>query len=120
MTGLGEERLILDLSIHLSIPLLASPQESEGTNASLGFLFATNQVFGYISLLVNWLEKCQQKNDTKCYHIIRYTEDSEYLQQDLNRIPQWYKVWQMDFNQSKCGLLTVTRNVKAIPTRYIV
>ena len=96
MAGLGEERLILDLSIHLSIPLLASPQESEGTNASLGFLFATNQVFGRISLLVNRLEKCQQKNDgTKCYHIIRYiyiyihTEDSEHLQQDLNKIPQW-------------------------------
>ena len=43
-------------------------------------------------------------DDTKCYYAVKDAEDSKRLQRDLNMISQWCKVWQMDSNQSKCGL----------------
>ena len=45
---------------------------------------------------------------------IRSGEDMNCLQSDLHIVEQWCKEWRMDFNQSKCGVLKVTRNVNPI------
>ena len=49
-------------------------------------------------------------DDTKCYRAIRTTEDLKHLQCDLDRINEWCQTWRMNLNQSKCGLLSLTRN----------
>jgi len=48
--------------------------------------------------------------DTKCYRSIKSMEDGACLQRNLDHIKQWYNLWHMDFNQSKCGLLSITKN----------
>ena len=57
-------------------------------------------------------------DDTKCYRAIRTTEDVQHLQCDLDGIYEWCQMWRMDLNKSKCGLLSVTRNRKQIPSNY--
>ena len=49
-------------------------------------------------------------DDTKCYRSIESMEDGACLQRDLDHINQWCDLWQIDLNQSKCGLLSITRN----------
>ena len=44
-------------------------------------------------------------------------EDGACLQHNLDHIKQWYDLWHMDLNQSKCGLLSITRN--ASPFHYL-
>ena len=56
-------------------------------------------------------------DDTKCYRSIKSMEDGACLQHNLDHIKQWYDLWHMDLNQSKCGLLSITRN--ASPFHYL-
>ena len=53
-------------------------------------------------------------DDTKCYRAIRSGEDVNCLQSDLHVVEQLCREWRMDLNQSKCGVLKVTRNVNPI------
>ena len=57
-------------------------------------------------------------DDTKCYRAIRTTEDVKHLQCDLERINEWCWTWRMNLNQSKSGLLTVTRNRNQVLSSY--
>ena len=57
-------------------------------------------------------------DDTKCYRAIRTTEDVKHLQCDLEIINEWCRTWRMNLNQSKSGLLTVTRNRKQVLSSY--
>ena len=57
-------------------------------------------------------------DDTKCYRAIRTTEDVKHLQCDLEIINEWCRIWRMNLNQSKSGLLTVTRNRKQVLLSY--
>ena len=57
-------------------------------------------------------------DDTKCYPAIRTTEDDKHLLCDLEIINEWCRTWRMKFNQSKSGLLTVTRNRKQVLSSY--
>ena len=56
--------------------------------------------------------------DTKCYRAIRTTEDVKHLQCDLEIINELCRIWRMNLNQSKSGLLTVTRNRKQVLLSY--
>ena len=38
-------------------------------------------------------------------------QDAQCLQQDLQHINNWCQTWRMDLSQSKCGVLSVTRNL---------
>ena len=50
-------------------------------------------------------------DDTKYYRPIKCIEDGACLQRNLDHINHWCAdLWQMDLNQSKCGLLSLTRN----------
>ena len=57
-------------------------------------------------------------DDTKCYRAIQTTEDVKHLQCDLEIINEWCRTWRMNLNQSKIGLLTVTRNRKQVLSSY--
>ena len=49
---------------------------------------------------------------------IESIEDGACLQRDLVHIKQWFDLWQMDLNQSKCGLLSSTRNASPFHFPY--
>ena len=44
-------------------------------------------------------------------------EDGACLQRNLDHIKEWYDLWHVDLNQSKCGLLSITGN--ASPFHYL-
>ena len=57
-------------------------------------------------------------DDTKCYRPVRSHKDEQYLQQNLEHISNWCQSWRMDLNQSKCEVLSVTRNLNPVPSNY--
>ena len=44
-------------------------------------------------------------DDTKVYAEVSNREDSRKLQNDINRLDEWAKKWQLSFNSSKCKVM---------------
>ncbi len=59
-------------------------------------------------------------DDTKCHRPIKNSEDNKTLQSDLDNITNWCHVWKMDLNQTKCGVLHLTRSREPTITEYTV
>ena len=59
-------------------------------------------------------------DDTKCYRPIKNSEDNKTLQSDLDNITIWCHEWKMDLNQTKCGVLHLTRSREPTITQYTV
>ena len=59
-------------------------------------------------------------DDTAMYLAIRSTTEGQVLQTDLACLEQWEKMWDMQFNPSKCQVLHITRKVKPLHTKYIL
>ncbi len=57
-------------------------------------------------------------DDTKCYRPVRDLSDCDELQNDLNDLVNWCTTWKMDLNQSKCGIMSITRSRQPITTKY--
>ena len=51
-------------------------------------------------------------DDCLAYHEIRSKWDCSALQSDLDNLVQWSKTWGMEFNISKCNILSVTNATK--------
>ena len=56
-------------------------------------------------------------DDTKLYRSIITPDDGSILQSDLDQLVEWGKVWQMNFNFSKCKDLSLGLN---FPSRQYV
>ena len=54
------------------------------------------------------------------YLAISSTTEGQVLQIDLACLEQWEKMWDMQFNPSKCQVLHITRKVKPLYTKYIL
>ena len=59
-------------------------------------------------------------DDTAMYLAISSTTEGQVLQTDLACLEQWEKMWDMQFNPSKCQVLHITRKVKPLNTKYIL
>ncbi|XP_068707442.1 uncharacterized protein [Montipora foliosa] len=59
-------------------------------------------------------------DDTKCYRPVMNIDDGRLLQEDLDRITLWCQDWRMDLNQSKCIVMSITRNVSPVMSSYIL
>ena len=59
-------------------------------------------------------------DDTALYLAISPTTESEVLQTDLASLEQWEKMWDMQFNPSKCQVLQITKKAKPLNTKYIL
>ena len=57
-------------------------------------------------------------DDTILYRHIRDSNDTHALQQDLERLQTWEATWQMEFNVSKCHVLSVTMKKKPTQPNY--
>ena len=53
-------------------------------------------------------------DDMKCYRAVRTIEDGAELQRNLTNLIGWCNTWRMDFNVSKCGVVSFTRSQKPI------
>ena len=59
-------------------------------------------------------------DDTADYLTIGGEDDSNMLQQDLDRLSVWESRWDMEFNPSKCQVVEVTTSRKASNSSYIL
>ena len=59
-------------------------------------------------------------DDSLLYRRIRTAEDSAVLQRDLERLEQWEKDWQMEFNPTKCEVLRFTRRRNPLRATYTI
>ena len=41
-------------------------------------------------------------DDSKCFRLILVQDDGDKLQDDLNKLFQWSRIWGMEFNAKKC------------------
>ena len=57
-------------------------------------------------------------DDSKLYRIIKYSQDVDTLQQDLNYISNWSKFWLLNFNTAKCSVMHLGKNSNATYTLY--
>ena len=48
-------------------------------------------------------------DDSLVYRIIRSKEDQTILQEDLRKLQEWERKWQMQFNADKCEVLRITK-----------
>ena len=47
-------------------------------------------------------------DDCLLYRVISCKEDASLLQEDLDRVYEWTKIWQLSFNITKCALVRCT------------
>ena len=57
-------------------------------------------------------------NDTSVYLTVSCAHDSQILQSDLDTLQQWERTWDMEFNPSKCQVISVSRSKKPLKSRY--
>ena len=71
----------------------------------------TNQIQSNIRLFAD---------DSIVYREIRSPADHQILQMDIQMLTDWSKKWQMNFNTSKCHLLTITHKPKPSEFTYTI
>ena len=59
-------------------------------------------------------------DDCLLYRVIRTVQDAEALQKDLSQLCRWADVWQMDFNATKCHVLSVTKKKEPLTSSYSI
>ena len=57
-------------------------------------------------------------DDTYLYKIIKSKEDTLSLQNDIDQLVNWEKLWSMEFHPDKCFLLRITNKHKYTPGNY--
>ena len=57
-------------------------------------------------------------DDTLLYATVSSKDDSNTLQQDLESLVAWTKLWQMSFNCDKCKILRVYRSRNPVVHQY--
>ena len=57
-------------------------------------------------------------DDTKVYRIIKSIEDSLQLQKDLDKLVEWSHKWLLEFNLSKCHVLSIGEIENIVHAHY--
>ena len=77
----------------------------------LNIIHITNQMQSNIRLFAD---------DSVVYRGIRSTTDHHILQTDIQKLTDWSNKWQMNFNTSKCHLLTITHKPNPSEFTYTI
>ena len=90
------------------------------SGVSQGFVLGPILFLAYINDLP---EQVQSKvrlfaDDKAMYQAISSLSDANILQDDLSKLEQWEKSWDMNFRPAKCQVLHVTRTKTPIPSKY--
>ena len=59
-------------------------------------------------------------DDVLLYSYIKSESDCHALQEDLDALAQWERIWQMEFNPSKCEFLRITNKKNPIVFNYCI
>ena len=59
-------------------------------------------------------------DDTLIYNTIHNINDCLQLQNDLTELEKWSRIWQMDFDPSKCEFLMITNKKLALQFNYCI
>ena len=59
-------------------------------------------------------------DDTLIYNTIHNINDCLQLQNDLTELEKWSRIWQMDFNPSKCEFLMITNKKLVLQFNYCI
>jgi hypothetical protein len=59
-------------------------------------------------------------DDTAVYRMVSCAQDQAQLQQDLHRMAEWEKSWDMEFHPAKCQCLPITRSRKPLHHSYVL
>jgi len=98
------QRVVIENSSSAVLPVLSGvPQGS--ILGPLLFLLYINDLPSVTSNCITALFA----DDSKCFTEIRSYNDCNLLQNDLDKLVEWSNTWEMDFNASKCKVLTITR-----------
>lgn len=57
-------------------------------------------------------------DDTAAYRVVTCHQNQDQLQQDLQRLADWEKCWDMEFHPGKCTSLSVTRSRNPLKYYY--
>ena len=80
------------------------PYSSRGVLRSMLFLIYVNGLPDFVSTKVKLFA-----DDTKLYREIKNLQDKDVLQNDLNNLMKWSRIWQL-FNESKFRVLHLGKN----------
>ena len=69
------------------------------------FLIYVNDLPDFVSSKVKLFA-----DDTKLYREIKNPQDKDVLQNDLDNLMKWSRIWQLPFNESKCRVLHLGKN----------
>ena len=58
-------------------------------------------------------------DDPKCFRLILGRDNGDKLQNDLNKLFQWSRIWGMEFNARKCKVLRLAR-IRSIDDETII
>ena len=81
----------------------------------LMFLLYINNITKEVNLLLHLLA-----DDCLFYRVINSVEDTNRLQENLNRLSEWANIWQLKFNVSKCTVICCTRSLTPLTHDYIL
>ena len=96
---------------HVCINNSKSPTLSVVSGVPQGSLLGPLLFLVYINDLSSSLNHTSSflfADDTKCLRPIRSPHDCILLQSDLDALSSWSTKWKLNFNESKCSLLSVT------------
>ena len=62
----------------------------------------------------------QVADDTAVYLTVTNKKYSQASQQDLQKLEQWEKTWEMHFNSRKCQFMHISRARNPIQTQYVL
>jgi len=59
-------------------------------------------------------------DDTVVYPTIHSDSDTHVLQNDLDKLADWEKLWKMEFHPEKCEVLSVGRKCNLVQNDYVL
>ena len=99
------QSVVVDGTSSQPVPVLSGVPQGT-VLAPLMFLLYINDIVAGISSSL-----CLFGDDCLLYRTIKSIEDSIILQRDIKLLSQWATVWQMNFNISKCIVISCTKSL---------